>query len=203
MSYSSATDWVASLPADTPMERSPHRSAPLTALKPDQMSPALDALSLKFAVHTRTSNSPAVDVGCGDGIATAAALARGGRVIAVDPSVPALRQLVARIPHEQLARLKLRVASLPALDFKSARFSAVHASRVLHLLDPDIAQRSLEKFFRWLYPAGKLFISTPAADEMQLRMQLEAAGFIVESLSCYALPWDGEQICFGVIARCT
>jgi ubiquinone/menaquinone biosynthesis C-methylase UbiE len=159
-------------------------------------------LSLKFAIHTRTSRIDSLDVGCGDGVATAAAIARGGHVMAVDPNVKALRQLVARIPHEQLPRLKLRVSSLPALDFKFARFSAVHASRVLHLLEPDVAQSSLKKFFRWLYPTGKLFISTPAWDETELRLQLESAGFTVETLKCYPLPWDGEQMCFGVIAHC-
>jgi len=166
------------------------------------MSPTLDALSLKFAIHTRTSSNDALDIGCGAGVATAAALARGGRVLAVDPDVKALDALVARIPQEQLARLKLRVGSLPDLDFEASRFSAVHASRVLHLLDPAVAQRSLQKFFRWLYPTGKLFISTPAWDETALRMQLESAGFVIESLSCYSLPWDTEETCFGVVARC-
>jgi SAM-dependent methyltransferase len=166
------------------------------------MSPALDQLSLKFAIHTRTARNDALDIGCGNGVATAAALARGGHVMAIDPDIEALRQLVARIPREQLPRLEVRVARLPELDFKFARFSAVHASRVLHLLDPAVAHSSLNKFFRWLYPTGKLFISIPARDETELRLQLESAGFIVETLNCYALPWDSEQVCFGVIARC-
>jgi SAM-dependent methyltransferase len=212
------------------------------------MSPALDELSLKFAVYTRTAKCDALDIGCGDGLATAAALTRGGHMMAVDSDQGALHQLLARVPPEQYRRLKVRIGSLPDLDFKFARFSAVHAARLFHLLEPAAFQLSLRKFFRWLYPAGKLFVSvlTPGGaywgfaerelarrrltqeqwpghiadirrlrpswqgeatsihllDEAVLRRELEAAGFVVEHINCYPLPWDGDQTCCSAIARC-
>jgi SAM-dependent methyltransferase len=129
----------------------------------DQMSPALDDLSLKFVICTRDARHDGLDIGCGDGIATAAALARGAHVTAVDPDQRALLRLLARIPPHTYRRLKVRRARVQDLDFKFAHFSAVHASRVLHLIDPAALQQSLRKFFRWLYPEGKLFISTLAS----------------------------------------
>src|SRR6185436_19400623 len=138
--------------------------------------------------------------------------------------------------------------SILAMDFKFARFSAVHASRVLHLLAPDDLQHTLRKFFRWLYPNGKLFVSvfnplgpfwrslradysrrmmlgepwpgyieslsaampecsgaTTAMhllDESVLTRELKAAGFLMEEMSSYLLPWDTEQLCTGVVAKC-
>jgi len=212
------------------------------------MSPALDELSLKFAVMTRSAKRAVLDVGCGDGLATAAALARGGHVLAVDPDQVALRKLLVRVPSQHYRRLNVRVGALPELDFKVAQFPAVHAARVLHLLDPEDLHAMLRKFFRWLYPDGKLFLSalTPAGrfwhpfhaeyfrrrmaqerwpglirhpshilphwtgpdtpihliDEPLLAREVEAAGFGIEDVHRYALPWDSDQICCACIARC-
>jgi SAM-dependent methyltransferase len=166
-------------------------------------TPGLDELSLKFAIFTRTARFDALDVGCGDGIATAAALARGGHVMAVDPDQAALHQLLARVPPEQYRRLKVKIGRLPGLDFKFARFSAVHAARVLDLLDPAARSESLRKFFRWLYPQGRLFVSVLAPlYEDQLRYEVESAGFVIEECKSYALPWANDRTCSAAIARC-
>jgi ubiquinone/menaquinone biosynthesis C-methylase UbiE len=200
------------------------------------MSPALDALSLKFAILTRNTNATALDVGCGDGIATAAALARGGHVLAVDPDAEALRRVLVRVPSQHYSRLQVQVGVLPTLDFKRAHFPAVHAARVLHLLTPSDLEVTLRKFFRWLYPRGKLFLSafTPAGrfwrrfhseyvrrrmarerwpgyiaarsihliDSDVLTREVRAAGFTIEEVRCYPLPWDSEQVCCACVARC-
>jgi SAM-dependent methyltransferase len=126
----------------------------------DVMSPTLDTIAWRFAEYAQNSRLNVLDVGCGDGIATAAALDRGAYVIAADPDRNVLRQLLARVRSEQYARLTLRTESLDDLDFKIAQFAAVHAGRVLHALEPAALQRSLRKFCRWLYPEGKLFVST-------------------------------------------
>jgi hypothetical protein len=168
--------------------------------------------------------------------------------VAVDPEHTSIRQLLARIPPEQHPRVKVRVGSLPSVDFKIAGFAAVHAARVLHFLDGAAVERSLRKFFRWLYPDGKLFLSAltpmgafwkpfqptfarrtaaglkwpgyidevsdffpgldPGAtsvhllDERILRRELEAAGFVIEEVRCYPLPWDRGQMCCSILARC-
>jgi SAM-dependent methyltransferase len=212
------------------------------------MSPALDDLSMRFALFARSTQGDVLDIGCGDGIATAAALSRGARLYAVDPDQAALQHLLARVPPVHAPRLRVRMGSLPGVSFKFPRFSAVHAARVLHLLDPLAVQRSLQKFFHWLYPNGKLFLSTLTSggeywefarsellrrrlerdpwpgyladlrrlrphwdgasdvvhllDEPILRRELEAAGFEIEHVDAYPLPWDDEQVCCAVIARC-
>ena len=212
------------------------------------MSPRLDELSLQFAIWTRTVEGLALDVGCGDGVATAAALSRGGRVAAVDPDRDALRRLCERIPLEQHARLKVIAGKLRDVEFKQGRLTAVHAAYVLHLLDGEEIESSFRRFFRWLQPGGRLFISalTPAGaywrhfraefarrlaagapwpgyvknvsrftrrdlddtgavhllDERLLRPLLTAAGFSIETVSEYTVPWDSEQLCCAITARC-
>ena len=211
------------------------------------MSPALDELSLKFAMWAGQSGKACVDIGCGAGLASAAALARGGRVVAVDPDPSMIQQLRARVPVQQYARLDVRTAGLPELEFKESGFAAVHVARVLHMLDGPAIQVSLSKFFRWLYPHGKLFVSalTPLGsswqlfhpeylrrvtsgaawpgyiedlsrfhvmaekgvschllDENVLGREMQTAGFVIEATLRYSLPWEPEQICCSMIARC-
>ena len=80
-------------------------------------------------------------------------------MLAVDPNAALLQQLTARVPEQRRARLKIHVGSLPDIEFKSGGFAAVHAARVLHRLDGPAIEYSLRKFFRWLYPHGRLFVS--------------------------------------------
>ncbi len=93
---------------------------------------------------------------------------------AIDPDADALRELLA--PHAASSNTRdfqVRVARLQDLNFKFAHFGAVHVSRVLHVLDSDGPAPDLRaKFFRWLYPEGKLYIST-----------LAPAGAVLESVS--------------------
>jgi SAM-dependent methyltransferase len=221
---------------------------PTYGLPLERMSPALDSLSLKFAIYLRNCKFDGLDVGCGEGIATIAALARGGHVMALDRETAVLQRLLARVPSQQYRRLKLRAASVADVDFIFPRFSAVHASRVLHYLPPHVFQSTLRKFFRWLYPAGKLFVSVldprgahwrglradyarrtmlgerwpgyvealspmmpewrgnetaiHLLDESVLTRELQASGFVVEELTSYTLPWDADQLCTAVVARC-
>lgn len=124
------------------------------------MSPSLDPIAWRFAAYARNSRLSVLDVGCGDGIASAAALARGAYVVAVDHDRHALTQLLARVPAEQYARLTLKLQSIENLDFSVPQFAALHAGRVLHAIGPVALRKSLRNFSRWLYPNGKLFLST-------------------------------------------
>lgn len=206
----------------TAVHRSPASSKARGYAGPgNAMSPALDSLSLKFIIWAQEAGATSLDIGCGDGAATLALLARGGHVVALDPDASALHRLVESAPAEQCRRLRVRLGQLPTVDFKVANFAAIHAARVLHLLDPVALEQSLRKFYRWLYPQGRLFLSalTPAGsrqlpalvgpiphiyplDEKTLRREISAAGFFVEETSTYLPPWEGSQECCAVIARC-
>jgi ubiquinone/menaquinone biosynthesis C-methylase UbiE len=186
------------------------------------MSHTLDPLSLRFVIWAQSAGAPSLDAGCGDGSATLALLARGGHVVALDSDASALHRLVERAPIEQCQRLKVRLGQLPGVDFKAPNFAAIHAARLLHYLDPVAVEISLRKFYRWLYPEGRLFVSalTPTGagrlapratsdppiyplDERTLRREISAAGFFVEDGTTYLPPWEGSQECCAVIARCT
>jgi SAM-dependent methyltransferase len=184
----------------------------------------IDPLSLQFVIWAQAMDAIALDIGCGDGVVTTTLLARGGHVVAVDPSAASLHCLVEQIPVEQCQRLKVQLGQLPDLDFKLASFGAIHAAHVLHLLDPVGLGQSLRKFYRWLYPEGKLFVSAPTPavlrnasnvsplrpdrlaslcplDEGRLCRELTAAGFVIEERTTYVSPWRHRQECCAVIAR--
>lgn len=208
---------------------------------------ALDALSLQFVISSRNAQEPVLDFGCGEGLATAAALARGAHVCALDPDEVAIRQLLARIPSQHHRRLRARVGSLLGSSFKELHFDAVLAGLVLQELDGGEVEEVFQKFLRWLHPCGRLFLSalTPMGsywqpvrkeftrrassgvrwpgyienvfsvmpdqnqaisvhlfDEATLRRELESAGFEIERMYCYPLPWDAAQISCAVVARC-
>ena len=188
----------------------------------DRLSPTLDPLSLKFVIWAQQAAAPSLDAGCGDGIATLALLARGGHVVALDSDAEALHRLVERTPTEQCQRLRVRLGQLPGDEFKAPNFAAIHTARMLHYLEPVALEYSLRKFYRWLYPEGRLFVSvlTPAGasrittrtrsdpliyplDDRTLRREISAAGFFVEDANTYLPPWEGSQECCAVIARCT
>jgi len=123
------------------------------------MNRALDELSLKFVIASRSARAPVMDFGCGDGLVTAAALARGAHVCALDSDEAATRRLLARVPVQQHPRLRVWAGSLLGTDFKAAHFGAIHAARVLQEFDGAGVESVLRKFFRWLYPNGRLYVS--------------------------------------------
>jgi SAM-dependent methyltransferase len=220
------------------------RAEPHDALR---MSSVLDPLSIKFAIYARAVATETLDIGCGDGLATAAVIERGGRVVAVDPDGALIARVGARIPGERHARLTTQIGSLPTVDFEDGRFAAIHAAHVFQVLSGQEILRSLEKMRRWLRPGGKLFVSAiepggvrwqPVVDYFEsreaggirwpgfipdvrrflvdgaplipafihllnsqvLRRELTSAGFRVEEVTRYVLPWDTEQTCCAVVA---
>src|SRR5580692_451889 len=97
-----------------------------------------------------------VDIGCGDGAATALAaqVNPGHRVVGLDWSADALRH--ARSRGLTLVRAEVEPAGLPVA---SGRADVVVMSELIeHLVDPDSA---LEEARRVLRPGGTLLLSTP------------------------------------------
>ncbi|MYW65504.1 methyltransferase domain-containing protein [Streptomyces sp. SID8379] len=103
------------------------------------------------------TRSTVLDIGCGDGTATATAarlLPDRHRIVGVDWSQDALRRAATRVPH--VVRGELTGHGLP---FGDASADAVVFSEVIeHLVDPDAA---LDEIRRVLRPGGHLLLSTP------------------------------------------
>ncbi|MDE1462571.1 amino acid adenylation domain-containing protein [Spartinivicinus poritis] len=131
-----------------------------TLNKTGSMTKALADYSIAFAEYAGQCQGEVLDIGCAYGVATQAAIERGGRVLAVDMEQGHLDILQANLSdlHKQSVRTQRGV--LPAVDFAQSTFSAIHAGRILHFLTPDALQQSLRKMYQWLRPGGKLFIVT-------------------------------------------
>jgi SAM-dependent methyltransferase len=93
-----------------------------------------------------------LDVGCGPGPVTAAALARGASVTAVDADAGMLELTAARCPGAVT-----ELAVLPSLPYPDGRFDAVAGNFVInHTGDPELAVREL---LRVLVPGGRLALT--------------------------------------------
>jgi len=122
------------------------------------MSETLDYFSQRFVDYAVTCAAPVLDMGCAYGIATRAALERGARVHACDMEAGHVEILAAEIPEAMAGRLTTSVGSLPGVDFPESSFDAILCSRVLHFLLAAEIRATLEKMYRWLRPAGRLFL---------------------------------------------
>jgi SAM-dependent methyltransferase len=149
-----------------------------------------------------------LDLGCGDGALTAALVARGCEVVAIDASA-------AQIEAARARGLNARVLDGHALDFV-ADFDAVFSNAALHwMLDPD---RVIAGVARALRPGGRfvgefgghgcvetILAALRAAlerhgvdartiqpwyfpDEVEYRRRLEAGGFSVRSIALIPRP---------------
>ncbi|WP_188193868.1 class I SAM-dependent methyltransferase [Nonomuraea sp. SYSU D8015] len=125
----------------------------------------------------RAHGARLLDVGCGTGVVTAAALALGAEVTAVDPD-PAMVELAAR-RHPYAT---IRKAALPDLPFADEAFDAVAGNFVINHV-PDTAE-SLKELRRVLRPGGALALSWWKTGEMTATSvfadAIEAAGVTYE-----------------------
>ncbi|MFK4467822.1 amino acid adenylation domain-containing protein [Bacillus sp. RC252] len=116
--------------------------------------------SSDFAGYAGNCGGEVLDIGCAYGVASIAALERGATVFAMDLEQKHLDILEQRVEDYYRDRLTLKQGKLPDVDFEDGRFSAIHASRVIHFLSPDDVRLTLRKMYRWLKPGGKIFLST-------------------------------------------
>ncbi|WP_226899337.1 class I SAM-dependent methyltransferase [Nonomuraea phyllanthi] len=100
-----------------------------------------------------------LDVGCGTGVVTAAALALGAEVTAVDAD-PGMVELTAHRHPYAIVRL----ATLPGLPFGDGEFDAVAGNFIInHVSDTATALNDLHRVLR---PAGTLALTWWKSDEM-------------------------------------
>ncbi|MGP3932652.1 class I SAM-dependent methyltransferase [Nonomuraea sp. KM88] len=128
--------------------------------------------------QARETRAPRLlDVGCGTGVVTAAALALGIEVTAVDPD-PGMLELVARRhPHATV-----RAAALPDLPFADEAFDAIAGNFVINHV-PDTAA-ALGELHRVLRPGGTIALSWWKSDEMT------ATSVLADAIAAAGVPYD-------------
>ncbi|GAA3650682.1 hypothetical protein GCM10022224_011890 [Nonomuraea antimicrobica] len=118
-----------------------------------------------------------LDVGCGTGVVTAAALALGAEVTAVDAD-PAMLELAAR-RHPYAT---IRLAALPELPFEDAQFDAIAGNFIINHV-PD-ATEALRELHRVLRPGGALALTWWKSGEMT------ATDVFAEAIAAAEVPYD-------------
>ncbi|MEV0386105.1 class I SAM-dependent methyltransferase [Nonomuraea sp. NPDC050643] len=138
---------------------SSHTVAPLLAVARDNLAPRL------------------LDVGCGTGVVTAAALALGAEVTAVDADPVMLELTARRHPYATI-----RQATLPELPFDTGHFDAIAGNFVINHV-PDTAA-ALAELHRVLRPGGTLALTWWKSDEMT------ATSVFTEAIAAAEIPYE-------------
>ncbi|MER6577124.1 class I SAM-dependent methyltransferase [Nonomuraea sp. NPDC001023] len=129
-----------------------------------------------------------LDVGCGTGVVTAAALAAGAEVTAVDAD-PAMLELVAR----RHPAATVRRATLPVLPFEDASFDAVAGNFVVnHVADVPATLAELRRVLR---PGGAVALTWWKSDEMT------ATNVFAEALAAAGVPYEPPVRPFSAVER--
>jgi SAM-dependent methyltransferase len=116
-------------------------------------------VNLAFAKFSANCKWPVLDIGAGFGAATQAALQAGACVIANDIDEDSLQAVKSRIPATFRDRLQLQPGRFPQdLKFSDESLGAIHASNVLHFLEPPDLEIGIQRLFEWLAPNGKVFV---------------------------------------------
>lgn len=116
----------------------------------------LNALSQLFVDYCGQVTLPVLDVGAAFGVASRAALAAGARVIANDLDPGHLAELASLAGTNP--KLELLPGRFPEIQVPPGSLGAVHASNVLHFLNPAELTQGAAQVFRWLAPGGRLFV---------------------------------------------
>ncbi|MEU8361734.1 methyltransferase domain-containing protein [Nonomuraea sp. NPDC048882] len=118
-----------------------------------------------------------LDVGCGTGVVTAAALAAGAEVTAVDVD-PGMVALTAR----RNPSATVRPAALPELPFDDEQFDVIAGNFIINHV-PDAAA-ALTELHRVLRPGGTIGLTWWKADEMT------ATGVIADAIAAAGVPYE-------------
>jgi phosphatidylethanolamine/phosphatidyl-N-methylethanolamine N-methyltransferase len=107
-----------------------------------------------------------LEVAAGTGLVSAALAPVVGELVATDYAANMVARLQRRMTELQLGNVRCEAADIYALRFDAARFDAVVAANVLHLV-PDLPG-ALASLRRVLEPGGKLIAPTFLHDETKL-----------------------------------
>lgn len=95
----------------------------------------------------------AIDLGCGDGTETAALLANGWRVLAIDGEPTAFTHLNAKIPAEARERLQTQVARFEAMELMPAEL--IYAGFSIPFCRPQHFGALWQKIVTNIVPGGR------------------------------------------------
>ncbi len=113
-----------------------------------------------FVDYAYDCKYPVVDIGCGYGVSSLAALKAGAKVIAMDLAIEHLQVLEKNTPLALKNNLTLRTSRFPEeFDLPDSSIDAVHASMILHFLSGEQILAGLKKIYACLRPGGKLFVA--------------------------------------------
>jgi len=122
------------------------------------MFEVIDEYAEAFIEFAGQSDDEAAEIGCAYGVATIPALKNGARMTACDMDARHLDVLRSRVPESLLKNLNLKPGTLPDIDLPESSFGSLLCSRVLHFLEGEDIERSVQNMYRWLKPGGRLFL---------------------------------------------
>ncbi|MFN8466411.1 MAG: methyltransferase domain-containing protein [Caldilineaceae bacterium] len=99
------------------------------------------------------AGAQAVDLGCGDGTETAALLAQGWYVLAIDQEPAAIASVIAKAPAAAQPRLQARAVAFEAVELPAAHF--VYAGVSLPFCAPEHFPGLWAKVVKCLRPGGR------------------------------------------------
>ncbi len=123
---------------------------------------ALAQKRIQWMLEQLGDSSPALEVGCSQGIISLLAARKGLRITGVDVEAASLehaRALLAQEPPKVQEKASFNKASVYDLPFEQDRFEAVLFGETLEHLDRP--ERALEQICRVLKPGGRLILTTP------------------------------------------
>lgn len=132
---------------------------------PDELEPPDVELRQRFLLREAQRGDRVLDLGCGDGLFTAALAEAGTDVIGVEIAEAALAR--ARAAHREL---DFRLAPLCGpLPFEDGAFDLVWSSEVIeHVADTE---RWLAEVRRVMAPRGRLLMTTPSHGRLRVAVR--------------------------------
>lgn len=113
-----------------------------------------------FIDYAYECKHPVVDIGCGYGVSSLAALKTGAKVIAMDLAMEHLQILEKNVPPAFKHNLTIQISRFPEeFDLPDSSIDAAHAAMILHFLSGEQILAGLKKIHACLRPGGKLFIA--------------------------------------------
>ncbi|WP_252176347.1 class I SAM-dependent methyltransferase [Endozoicomonas sp. 4G] len=110
-------------------------------------------------------DKPLLDIGCGHGVNTHAALMRGAQVIATDMDKPDLSEWLNDLPAVQQQALTCRAAKLPEnMPFEENAFCGILCAEVFHFLTNEDVTPAINELYRILEPGGTLLLTCCSCD---------------------------------------